>query len=135
MLRRWAQAAALLAAGIVLFLVSGPVPLILFVLLAVVASPLVFPRSLAAAEAKRRQATDGRPIVYWRPGCPFCLRLRTTLGLRSRRAHWVDIWQDPEGAADVRAVAGGNETVPTVITVSGAFVNPNPRHLRTTIGI
>ncbi|WP_305787410.1 glutaredoxin domain-containing protein [Symbioplanes lichenis] len=135
MLRRWVQAAALLVAGIVLFFVSGPVALIVFVLLAVVASPLVFPRSLSAAEAKRRQARDGRPIIYWRPGCPFCLRLRATLGVRSRRAHWVDIWQDPEGAADVRAVANGNETVPTAITATGAFVNPNPRHLRTTIGI
>jgi mycoredoxin len=135
MLRRWSQTAALLAAGIVMFVVAGPLPMILFAVLAVVASPLVFPRSITAAEAHRRQAADRRPIIYWRPGCPFCVRLRTTLGPRARRAHWVDIWQDPAGAAEVRTIADGNETVPTVITVTGAFVNPDPRHLRTTIGI
>ncbi|GAA3118595.1 hypothetical protein GCM10010521_02770 [Streptomyces rameus] len=40
----------------------------LFALLAVLHSPLVFPRSVGAAEAQARNAVDGRPIVYWRPG-------------------------------------------------------------------
>ncbi|GAA3932407.1 membrane protein [Amorphoplanes auranticolor] len=101
-----------------------------FALLAAFVSPLIFPRSIPAAEAQRRSAADGRAIVYWRPGCPFCMRLRTVLGVTSRRAYWVDIWKDPEGAAAVRAVADGNETVPTVILAGTPHVNPDPLWLR-----
>jgi mycoredoxin len=93
-------------------------------------SPLAFPRAESAAQAEQLSATDGRPIIYWRPGCPFCLRLRLRLGARGRRAHWVDIWRDPDGAAAVRAVAGGNETVPTLIDGAESFVNPDPSWVR-----
>ncbi len=98
---------------------GGPVPaavfLLMFVLLALVNSPLPFPKSVGAAEARRRSAADGRPVVYWRPGCKYCLRLRLRLGRDARLVHWVDIWRDPEGAAAVRAVNDGNETVPTML--------------------
>jgi hypothetical protein len=43
--------------------------LLVFVLLAGVNSPLVFPRPIGALEAQRRSAVDGRPTVFWRPGC------------------------------------------------------------------
>ncbi len=36
-----------------------------------------------------------------------------------------DIWTDPSAAARVRAVNGGNETVPTVIVGDTALVNPS----------
>ncbi|MDT6985427.1 glutaredoxin domain-containing protein [Streptomyces lusitanus] len=102
-----------------------------FVAFAVVNSSLVFPPSLGAEEARRRSATDGRPVVYWRPGCRYCRRLRFTLGRDARRAHWVDIWRDPAAAAAVRAVADGNETVPTVVLADGrAQVNPDPEWVR-----
>ncbi|MFI7596677.1 glutaredoxin domain-containing protein [Actinoplanes sp. NPDC049681] len=130
MLRRWLPAGVLLATGIALAFAEGPLPLVVLAVLAVAVSPLAFPRSIPAAEAQRRSAGDGKPIIYWRPGCPFCLRLRATVGLRARRAHWVDIWRDPEGAAAVRAVAGGNETVPTVILAGEPLVNPDPRRIR-----
>ncbi|MFI8460578.1 hypothetical protein [Kitasatospora sp. NPDC085464] len=42
--------------------------LLVFLLLAAVNTPLVFPRSVSAAEAQRRSAADGRPVVFWRPG-------------------------------------------------------------------
>ncbi|WP_370618495.1 glutaredoxin domain-containing protein [Mumia qirimensis] len=93
-------------------------------------SPLVFPRSLPAQEAQRRSAGDGRPIVYWRPGCRFCLRLRLRLGRRGREARWVNIWADPDGAAAVRAATGGDETVPTVVLDGVAVVNPDPAVVR-----
>jgi mycoredoxin len=101
-----------------------------FLLLALFVSPRAFPRSLTDAEARARSAGDGRPIVYWRPGCPFCMRLRASLGRDARHLHWVDIWADPDGAASVRTVAGGNETVPTVITHDEAMVNPAPDRVR-----
>ncbi|WP_166380843.1 glutaredoxin family protein [Catellatospora methionotrophica] len=103
---------------------------LVFALLAVAVSPLVFPRSLAAAEAQRRSAADGRPIVYWRPGCQYCLRLRLRLGAQAHRVHWVDIWRDPDGAAAVRAITGGDETVPTVVVAGRPHVNPDPGWLR-----
>lgn len=110
--------------------VLAVVEFLVFTALAVLFSPLAFPRSLSAAEARERSARDGRPIVYWRPGCRYCLRLRLRLGRRAGRAHWVNIWRDPDGAAAVRAVTGGDETVPTVVLPGEAVVNPEPAWLR-----
>lgn len=62
--------------------------------------------------------------VYWRPGCPYCRRLRGDLRHVGLPVLEVDIWQDSAAAARVRAVAGGNETVPTVLVGTQALVNP-----------
>jgi len=104
--------------------------LLLFVLLAVMHSPLVFPKSLSAAEAQRRSAVDGKPIVFWRSGCTYCLRLRLRLGRDARQLYWVDIWRDPAGAAAVREVNNGNETVPTVFVAGRPHVNPGHAWVR-----
>ncbi|MEW2289227.1 glutaredoxin domain-containing protein [Streptomyces sp. NPDC047841] len=101
-----------------------------FVVFAGVTSPLVFPRSIGAREAQRRSAVDGRPVVYWRPGCTYCMRLRIRLGRGARRLHWVDIWRDPAGAAVVRAANDGNETVPTVVVAGRPHTNPDPAWVR-----
>ncbi|KAA2256948.1 NrdH-redoxin [Solihabitans fulvus] len=64
-------------------------------------------------------------VMFARPGCPFCDRLRSGLGRAGLAYRERDIWQDPEAAAAVRAAADGNETVPT-INVGGAWlVNPS----------
>ncbi|MBD0674629.1 glutaredoxin domain-containing protein [Streptomyces sp. CBMA156] len=104
--------------------------LLLFAGLAGVHSPLVFPKSPGAREAQRRSAADGRPVVYWRPGCRYCLRLRLRLGRTARQLHWVDIWRDPEAAALVRAANGGDETVPTVVVNGRPHTNPDPAWVR-----
>jgi glutaredoxin len=109
---------------------EAAVLLVMFVLLAGVHSPLMFPRSIGALEARRRSAVDGRPVVFWRAGCKYCLRLRFRLGRAARQAHWVDIWRDPAGAAAVRAANGGNETVPTVFVAGRPHVNPDPEWVR-----
>ncbi len=101
-----------------------------FLALAIVNSPLFFPRSTSAQEAQRRSAVDGRPVVFWRPGCTYCIRLRIRLGRSARRLHWVDIWRDPAGAAAVRAANDGNETVPTVVVASKPHTNPDPAWVR-----
>lgn len=108
----------------------GALLLVVFVLLAGVNSPLVFPRSVGALEARERSAADGRPVVYWRPGCTYCLRLRMRLGRSARQLHWVDIWRDPAGAAAVRAANDGNETVPTVVVAGRPHTNPDPAWVR-----
>ncbi|MFF8945827.1 glutaredoxin domain-containing protein [Streptomyces sp. NPDC014864] len=104
--------------------------LLTFVLTAGVYSPLVFPRSIGAVEAQRLSAADGRPVVFWRPGCTYCLRLRFRLGRRARRLHWVNIWRDPAGAAVVRTANEGDETVPTVVVAGRPHVNPDPAWVR-----
>ncbi|MEU8255722.1 glutaredoxin domain-containing protein [Micromonospora inaquosa] len=133
MLRRWMLAILMVACGVLVaaaqltagLSVVGGVELLVFLVLALLLSPWAFPRPVSAAEAQRASAVDGRPIVYWRPGCRYCLQLRFSLGRLARRAHWVDIWRDPAAAAAVRAVAGGNETVPTVVLGDQAVVNPD----------
>jgi mycoredoxin len=101
-----------------------------FLALAGVNSPLIFPRSTGAREAQRRSAVDGRPVVYWRPGCTYCMRLRIRLGRSARQLHWVNIWRDPAGAAAVRAANNGNETVPTVVVAGQPHTNPDPQWVR-----
>lgn len=73
--------------------------------------------------------TPGAVRVYWRPGCPFCTVLR--LGLRGARvrAEWVNIWDDRAAAARVRAITGGDETVPTVVVGTRSLVNPSARQV------
>ena len=62
--------------------------------------------------------------VYWRPGCPFCSRLRGDLRAMGLAPREVNIWADPSAAATVRSLAGGNETVPTVVIGERGYVNP-----------
>lgn len=66
---------------------------------------------------------------YWRPGCPFCTLLRARLRRTRLPVREVNIWEDPDAAARVRAVAGGNETVPTVFVGEYALVNPTARQV------
>lgn len=104
--------------------------LLAFLALAGVNSPLIFPRSIGAQEARRRSAADGRPVVFWRPGCRYCIRLRARLGRSARQLHWVNIWRDPAGAAEVRAANDGDETVPTVVVAGRPHTNPDPGWVR-----
>ena len=68
-------------------------------------------------------------VVYWRPMCPYCAKLFLTLRLTRVRHTRVNIWRDPDAAAFVRSVAGGNETVPTVTVAGRPLVNPSKREL------
>lgn len=83
--------------------------------------------SVSHWEAQQRHVRENSVIIYWRPGCPFCIRLRLALGRRVHRACLVNIWADDAAAAFVRDVNGGSETVPTVILRNGdAVTNPPP---------
>ncbi|MEU6645160.1 glutaredoxin domain-containing protein [Saccharomonospora sp. NPDC046836] len=66
---------------------------------------------------------------YWRPGCPFCSMLRSSLDRSGLPVRGVNIWEDPDAAARVRSVADGNETVPTVFVGEHALVNPTMAEL------
>ncbi|GAA4928056.1 glutaredoxin family protein [Actinoplanes utahensis] len=129
MMRRWRLAVLAALCGLLVAAVrfsdgapgSATLLLALFLGYAFVLSPLIFPRA---------SADDGRPVVYWRPGCRFCLQMRARLGPDAARLRWVDIWADPSAAATVREITGGDETVPTVVIGGRAHVNPDPSWLR-----
>ena len=59
----------------------------------------------------------------------FCRRLRFVLWWHHLSVRPVNIWRDPGAAAFVRSVAGGNETVPTVVIDGRPMVNPAPRQV------
>ncbi|MFJ7589356.1 glutaredoxin domain-containing protein [Streptomyces sp. NPDC097617] len=138
MMRAWVLPMLLVVCGVLVAtalalrgLPAAALPLLLlFVLLAGLYSPLAFPRSIGALEARRRSALDGRPIVYRRAGCQYCLRLRIRLGRDARRLYWVDIWRDPAAAEAVRAANDGNETVPTVVAAGRPHTDPDPAWVR-----
>ena len=73
--------------------------------------------------------TSGEGVtIYWRDGCPFCLRLRWTVRKYAGQATWVDIWADPDAASFVRSTnEEGNEVVPTVVIDGVPHTNPVPR--------
>ncbi len=66
-------------------------------------------------------------VIYWRPGCGFCSRLRSTLGADGDKATWINIWEDTEAAAFVRQSNDGNEVVPTVVLDGIPVTNPEPK--------
>ncbi len=66
-------------------------------------------------------------VVYWRPGCPFCMSLKMGMKLHHTPHREVNIWEDPDAAAFVRSVANGNETVPTVTIGDVSLVNPSAK--------
>ena len=84
------------------------------------------PASVSAAEGTRA-ADEGRVVVYWRKGCPFCKRLQLVLGRRVRDVVWVDVWADADASSYVRGVNDGDEVVPTVVIDGVAHTNPAPR--------
>ena len=67
--------------------------------------------------------------LYWRPGCPSCIYLRSKLHRLGVQAREVNIWEDTEGAATLRSLANGNETVPTVVVDEVGMVNPSARQV------
>ncbi len=75
-----------------------------------------------------------RPVhpitVYTRPRCPYSFLLRRALRRHGLSFTEVDIWQDATAAAKVRAVADGNETVPTVEVAGRWLVNPGVEQVR-----
>lgn len=131
---QWRHAVAYVAVGIALgaYLVAeGHILLGIVVALAGVLLgrlvPMAPDESVSHWEAQQRHVRDNSVIIYWRPGCVFCMRLRLALGARVHRASMVNIWADDAAAAFVRDVNGGAETVPTVILRNGdAVTNPPP---------
>lgn len=75
---------------------------------------------------RAQQVAERGVAIYWRPGCGYCALLGARVRKVAGRAAWVNIWEDPDGAAYVRDVNGGAETVPTVVIRGVPHTNPNP---------
>lgn len=73
------------------------------------------------------------PVLYWRPGCPFCLALKLRLRIAGLPYRAVNIWQDERAADLVRQHNGGDETVPTVQVGDTMLTNPAIADIRRAI--
>ena len=66
---------------------------------------------------------------FTRPGCPFSAYLSHRLRRLGLPLEYHDIWVDRDAAAFVRSVAGGDETVPTVVVGDVTLVAPRVREV------
>lgn len=80
------------------------------------------------------EPTTDAVTFYWRPGCGFCMLLDRKLSKLGIAMDKRNIWDDPDAAATVRAIAGGNETVPTVVVGDVAMVNPRASQVVEALG-
>ncbi|GAA1346230.1 glutaredoxin family protein [Arthrobacter roseus] len=133
-LMRWANATALAAAAIVLLIifsqdgrwVIGGIAAVVLLVGAWFLSPL---NGRSSTKWTGNHGKD-EVVIFWRPGCVFCIRMKASLGRAGRKATWYNIWSDPAAAEFVRAHNNGNETVPTVILRGGVATNPEPGTVR-----
>src|SRR6056297_330320 len=79
--------------------------------------------------AAERPVPDGMVVVYWRPGCPWCGRLLRWIDRAGLPVDLRNIWDEPDAAEELRAITGGDETVPTVNVAGVGLVNPSPKVL------
>ena len=64
--------------------------------------------------------------IYTTVWCGYCQRLKAQLAREGIPFEEIDIENDPDAAALVESVNGGNQTVPTVVFPDGtAMTNPS----------
>ena len=64
--------------------------------------------------------------MYTTVWCGYCQRLKAQLGREGIAFEEIDIEVDPEAAAFVETVNGGNQTVPTMLFDDGSsLANPS----------
>jgi mycoredoxin len=70
-------------------------------------------------------------VVYGHPNCPGLGPLKGVLTHSKVKFEYIDIHQDDDGAARVRAINDGKETVPTLVFPDGStLTEPNVGQLR-----
>lgn len=78
------------------------------------------------------ETTEAPPQVtmYSTIWCGYCQRLKAQMAREGVTFAEIDIEHDPEAAAFVESVNGGNQTVPTVVFADGtAMTNPPLREV------
>ena len=69
--------------------------------------------------------------MYTTTWCGYCQRLKAQMTREGIEFVEVDIEQDPEAAAFVESVNGGNQTVPTLLFPDGsAATNPSIKEVQ-----
>lgn len=69
--------------------------------------------------------------VFGRPNCPMVPPVLRLLDAAGATYDYVNIREDPEAAAQLRAITGGHESVPTLVFPDGrALVEPSVMKLR-----
>ncbi|WP_329241396.1 mycoredoxin [Actinoallomurus sp. NBC_01490] len=75
--------------------------------------------------------TTGELTMYTTSWCGFCKRLKAQLARDGIAMVEIDIERDPEAAAFVENVNGGNQTVPVVVFPDGtAVTNPTAKAVK-----
>ena len=73
--------------------------------------------------------------MYTTALCGFCHRLKAQLGREGIEVTEVDIERDPDAAAFVEGVNGGNQTVPTLLFDDGTtMTNPSLGQVKAKLG-
>ena len=68
----------------------------------------------------------GTVTMFSTSWCGYCRRLKTQLGREGIQMQVIDIEEQPEYAAYVEEVNGGNQTVPTLVFPDGtSATNPS----------
>ncbi len=74
--------------------------------------------------------------MYTTVWCGYCQRLKAQLGREGIAFEEVDIEADPEAAAFVESVNGGNQMVPTMLFDDGsALANPSIAQVKAKLGL
>lgn len=73
----------------------------------------------------------GELTMYTTTWCGFCRRLKSQLARDGIDMLEIDIEKDPDAAAFVENVNGGNQTVPVVVFPDGtAVTNPSAKEVK-----
>lgn len=74
--------------------------------------------------------------MYTTTWCGYCQRLKAQMGREGISFDEVDIEVDPQAAAVVESVNGGNQTVPTLVFADGsALTNPSIGQVKEKLGL
>ena len=74
--------------------------------------------------------------MYTTVWCGYCQRLKAQLGREGIAFEEIDIEVDPEAAAFVETVNGGNQTVPTILFDDGSsLANPSIAQVKAKLGL
>lgn len=88
------------------------------------------------AFALARRVTLTLVKMYTTAWCGYCQRLKAQLAREGIEITEIDIEADPEAAAFVESVNGGNQTVPTVVYPDGtAVTNPSLKDVKAHLGL
>jgi mycoredoxin len=71
-------------------------------------------------------------VIFWKPTCTYCTRLRRTLRDDSGIV-WVNVWVDQEANREVRRHNGGDEYTPTALVGARVLRNPTAADVRSTL--